>query len=495
MIVKEIGTGQSFKGAWQYYFHDKRAENELERLTAERVLFTHTENLPTGDPELAWQCMVHTARNQEELKRQAGVSNRGRKMEGGPVYAYVLSWDRDEDPAKEEMLKAGQDSLKQLGLESHEAIMAAHNDTAYKHLHIIANRVHPENGRAYNRTFSWRKMQAWALQYERTQGRVRCEQRERNARLREKGEKVRYRSFDRSAEFYAWRRERVRQDAERRQAQSQELSARHRAQRKALYEAKEKQIREARQKIRDEHSHYWRALFLGQERERRKLQIQHEQKTAALKDLLGNRTVPPMKPRRSSRSRRREGPAPAPVPRPAKSFFPRRGMKGRAATSKHQELPPTVPSQRTTSPLRWADEVRKGRLSPVFAMQALTDERAELEAIQEAERARLAERIGEKRKQAFAEINERYRRNLETLKEYQKHERKDQALEHSRESQEQARRIRRGDDEDVFDRERRQDTYKAFRETKEETTREKNQDRGRERSRKRKPLGGPWKPD
>ena len=344
MIVKEIGTGQSFKGAWQYYFHDKRAEDELERLTTERVLFTHTENLPTSDPELAWQCMVHTARNQDRLKREAGVSSRGRKMEGGPVYAYVLSWDRDEDPAREEMLKAGQDSLKQLGLEGHEVIMAAHNDTAYKHLHIIANRVHPENGRAFNRTFSWRKMQGWALQYERTQGRIRCEQRETNARLREKGERVRYRAFDKSAEFYAWRREQVRQNAERREAQSQTLSARHRAERKALHGAKEKQIRAAYQKIRDEHRRHWSARYLGQKEERLKLQIAHEQKAAALKAALGDRTPPPpLKLRHSSRSRRRDGPAPAPVLRPAKSFFPRRGIKGRVTKPTRREPVPATP--------------------------------------------------------------------------------------------------------------------------------------------------------
>ena len=128
-------------------------------------------------------------------------------------------------------------------------------------------------------------------------------------------------------------------------------------------------------------------------------------------------------------------------------------------------------------------------------MQALADERAELEAKQEAERANLASLIAEKRRQAFAEINERYRRNLETLKEYQKHEKQDQALEHSRESQELAGRIRRGDDKDVFEQERRKTTYKEFRETKEDVSRDKGPERGRERTRERKPPGRSDGPD
>jgi hypothetical protein len=65
----------------------------------------------------------------------------------------------------------------------------------------------------------------------------------------------------------------------------------------------------------------------------------------------------------------------------------------------------------------------------------------------------------------------------------------------SRESQEQAGRIQRGEDKDVFDQERRKTTSKEFRETKEHVSRAKSPERSRERTREREPPGGSREPD
>ena len=53
MIPRVAKPGRSFKGAGAYYLHDKG-----HRSTDKRVLFTHTENLPTRDPEKALKCMA-----------------------------------------------------------------------------------------------------------------------------------------------------------------------------------------------------------------------------------------------------------------------------------------------------------------------------------------------------------------------------------------------------------------------------------------------------
>jgi hypothetical protein len=73
MVPRVAGKGASFKGAGAYYLHDKQAD------TAQRVAFTHTENLPTNDPELALRHMAYTAMHQDEIKALAGTKATGRK--------------------------------------------------------------------------------------------------------------------------------------------------------------------------------------------------------------------------------------------------------------------------------------------------------------------------------------------------------------------------------------------------------------------------------
>ena len=136
MVPKVAGKGASFKGAGAYYLHDKKAD------TARRVAFTHTENLPTNDPEMALRHMAYTAMHQDEIKALAGVKATGRKS-AQSVYTYSLSWAPDEQPTREEMIEAGRESLKALGLERHEVLMVAHNDEPHPHLHLIVEQGPP----------------------------------------------------------------------------------------------------------------------------------------------------------------------------------------------------------------------------------------------------------------------------------------------------------------------------------------------------------------
>ena len=62
-------------------------------------------------------------------------------------------------------------SLEALGLEGHEALIVAHDDARHPHVHVVANRVDPETGKAAKLGNSKLRLSRWAEGYEREQGR------------------------------------------------------------------------------------------------------------------------------------------------------------------------------------------------------------------------------------------------------------------------------------------------------------------------------------
>jgi hypothetical protein len=190
MVPAETEAGRSFKGAALYYLHDKRREGEAVRLTTERVAWTDTLNLSTGDPERAWRLMASTAMSQADLKKAAGEKATGRKLTK-PVHAYSLSWHPEQKPTREQQMHAARESLKAIGLEGYQAIIVAHRDEPQQHVHIIVNRVHPETGIAATLSNSKLKLSKWAEAYEKQHGKIYCGKRVENNRRREQGEYVR----------------------------------------------------------------------------------------------------------------------------------------------------------------------------------------------------------------------------------------------------------------------------------------------------------------
>ena len=102
---------------------------------------------------------------------------------------YSLNWAKDEKPDRQEMRRAAAESLKALGMERRQALIVSHRD-GQPHVHVIANRVDPESGKAAGLSRSKLKLSKWAERYEREQGKIRCPARERNNRRRETGERV-----------------------------------------------------------------------------------------------------------------------------------------------------------------------------------------------------------------------------------------------------------------------------------------------------------------
>lgn len=61
-----------------------------------------------------------------------------------PVYHYILSWPEHERPETQDIFSAARDTLRALGMEDHQYIIAIHANTDNLHAHIEVNRVHPK---------------------------------------------------------------------------------------------------------------------------------------------------------------------------------------------------------------------------------------------------------------------------------------------------------------------------------------------------------------
>jgi hypothetical protein len=180
MVPKFAKPGKSFKGVMLYLAHDPD-----HAATSDRVAWTHTLNLAHDDIAGATREMHTTALNAGLLKAEQGIG--GRNVER-PVKHFSLNWHPSEKPDREEMLGAVQSFIKHMGWEDHQAIVIAHTDKPYRHVHVVLNAIHPETGLKLDDGFERRRAQAWALAYEHQHGKIFCEQRLKPAAEREAAE-------------------------------------------------------------------------------------------------------------------------------------------------------------------------------------------------------------------------------------------------------------------------------------------------------------------
>ena len=96
-------------------------------------------------------------------------ASRGIKCEKDCLHAS-LSWEKGQNPTAEEMDEAARGYLKALGMEKAQAVFVAHNDTAQKHLHIVASRIDPTTGKTFSQQDDFAKGLAWSMEFEKAQG-------------------------------------------------------------------------------------------------------------------------------------------------------------------------------------------------------------------------------------------------------------------------------------------------------------------------------------
>jgi hypothetical protein len=173
MVPDIAGKGHSFAGAMRYYLHDKRQPGQtVHPTTSERVAWTETRNLAgVEDARLAMRLMIATACQAEDLKRRAGVKASGRRSSKS-VYAFSLSWHPDEAAGldRAEMLRAADSALKALDASHLQCVIVCHRDQPHPHVHVILNRVDPEDGRMAVLSKDRERLSKWAHDYERERG-------------------------------------------------------------------------------------------------------------------------------------------------------------------------------------------------------------------------------------------------------------------------------------------------------------------------------------
>lgn len=169
MIVKIGKPGRSFVKLALYLGHDIKAD------TTKRVAWTHTLNCAHDHVPSAVHEMYTTWLDADFLKQEAGVPLTGRKLEK-PVKHFSLNWDPSEKPTPKEMVAAVESYLTRMGWQDHQAVLIAHSDKKYRHVHVMLNAVHPETGLRLQESYEHRRTAAWCEQYERAHGIV-CEER------------------------------------------------------------------------------------------------------------------------------------------------------------------------------------------------------------------------------------------------------------------------------------------------------------------------------
>ncbi|MEZ5898490.1 MAG: relaxase/mobilization nuclease domain-containing protein [Hyphomicrobiaceae bacterium] len=290
MIPRLHKRGQSFKGAFTYILHDPG------ETSAHRVLWTQSVNLE-GSPDDAWRAMHATWRDRVKLKRAAGVDLRGRDNKK-PVLHMTLSWHADDAPTPEHMRETALSALRAIGLDRHQALMAAHDEKEHLHVHLVINTVDPENGRTAPMKYTKERLSRWAEAYEEQHG-LRIEQRVDNNRKRDEikaarehenaeaeqaaeqeqkakapYEPVKHQPVQRKEwiekQAIIDRMKRLRAEYDRRHLTERGITwARHRQEFAELVETTTQATDQARNHVNDQYRRRWRELYAAQRKEAR----------------------------------------------------------------------------------------------------------------------------------------------------------------------------------------------------------------------------------
>lgn len=140
MIGKVPRPGRGFTGLVSYLMQGPKGDK-----ARDRVAWSSVRNLALDDPEAAPRLMRALASRSTRCQR--------------PVYHLVISWHRDENPTEALMRQVGADTLIDLDLAEHQALLLAHNDTAHKHLHIVVNRIHPGTRKAWKTSMDYARIE------------------------------------------------------------------------------------------------------------------------------------------------------------------------------------------------------------------------------------------------------------------------------------------------------------------------------------------------
>lgn len=87
-----------------------------------------------------------------------------------PVEHYILSWQEGEQPTKEQWQEAVTHTLEALGWKDHQWLAVSHEDTGNFHVHVMANKVHPETYRSHTPDWMHKTLDKCCREIEAKQG-------------------------------------------------------------------------------------------------------------------------------------------------------------------------------------------------------------------------------------------------------------------------------------------------------------------------------------
>ena len=163
-MIGDIHRGTSFGGLSDYLVHGRSTSPEpglQEYLLGrgqghERVEWSETRNLPTDNPRDAGRLMQATAAQNHRVEK--------------PVYHLILSADQGEELTRDDWRKIVDRVLTRLGLEEHQALIVAHNDTDHRHVHLMVNTVHPEHLKVWSNSHDYARIEKILRHLEREMG-------------------------------------------------------------------------------------------------------------------------------------------------------------------------------------------------------------------------------------------------------------------------------------------------------------------------------------
>ena len=261
MNPRIASKGKSFKGVMAYLLHDKQEKGK--EAGSDRVDWSHTHNLPTDNPKQATAHMIDLAKHGNEII----IANGGKKpRSGSPVLHFSLGWHPDDKVSDEQMVNASIASLKKLGMHKHQAIFVKHLDGDHQHIHVVANRVHPETGKMAKLSNDRVKLSKLAQELNKEHGWKEAEKRVENNEKREKGEFVKHKEESTREQ---WIEDKARAKAfwGKIQTDQKKFSKQELNQRTALFRAKEEQVKNSRALIKDAYKSKWNDLYKSQRAE------------------------------------------------------------------------------------------------------------------------------------------------------------------------------------------------------------------------------------
>jgi hypothetical protein len=164
-VIADVRTGRGFGGLQGYLLEGDLPEPGLQdyllggpdgQYMSERVAWTSVRNLPVEDPHCAAMVMQATAEQNPRVEK--------------PVYHVSLSLPPGEELTREQWNEAVDRVLKGVGLGEHQVLVVAHNDRPHQHVHLMINRVHPRELKAWDNGHDYARFEKEARHLERDLG-------------------------------------------------------------------------------------------------------------------------------------------------------------------------------------------------------------------------------------------------------------------------------------------------------------------------------------